>query len=125
MKNLEMLCNQCEMSAINGCGSKGTDVGTCGKTATLAKLQDMMIYGLKALAAYREHARQLGANTLEVDDVVNETLYFTLTNVNFTFDDHIAQLMKIGQAGVKAMDILGDAHTSRLGGSYSSYSKSK
>ena len=110
-----MFCDQCSMSAINGCGSKGQDVGTCGKDANLAKLQDIMIYGLKGLSAYRGHANEFGANTKEVDDVIAETLYFTLTNVNFNFDDHIAQLMKVGKAGITMMDILSEAHTSHLG----------
>ncbi|NCB82355.1 MAG: hydroxylamine reductase [Bacilli bacterium] len=113
--SLSMFCDQCSMSALNGCGSKGQTSGTCGKDANLAKLQDIMIYGLKGLSAYRGHANEFGANTKEVDDVIAETLYFTLTNVNFNFDDHIAQLMKIGRAGITMMDLLSDAHTSHLG----------
>lgn len=113
--SLSMFCNQCSMSMVGGCGSKGQEVGTCGKDKNLALLQDMMVYGLKGLSAYRGHANEFGANTKEVDDVIAESLYFTLTNVNFNFDDHIKQLMKIGQAGVKMMDILSDAHTSHLG----------
>ncbi len=112
---MSMHCYQCEMSAVGGCGSKGQDQGTCGKTETLARLQDTMIFGLKGLAAYREHAAELGADTRPVDDVMAETLYFTLTNVNFNFDEHIAQLMKVGQAGVKVMGLLSDAHTKALG----------
>ena len=103
------------MSAINGCGAKGQDMGTCGKDANLAKLQDIMIYGLKGLSAYRTHAAQFGADTKIVDDVIAETLYFTLTNVNFNFDDHIKQLMKVGTAGIYMMNILSEAHTSHLG----------
>ena len=110
-----MFCDQCSMSAINGCGAKGQEIGTCGKDANLAKLQDIMIYGLKGLSAYRTHADQLGANTKVVDDVLAETLYFTLTNSNFNFDEHIAQLMKIGTAGIEMMNILSDAHTGHLG----------
>ena len=112
---LSMFCYQCEMSTPNGCGAKGQSLGTCGKNATLARLQDTMIFGLKGLSAYRQHARDLGADTTPVDDVINESLYFTLTNVNFNFDDHVAQLMKIGKAGVQAMDLLGAAHAKRLG----------
>lgn len=117
MSNQEtaMFCYQCEMSAPNGCGTKDQDLGTCGKTATLARLQDLMIFGLKGLAAYREHARELGANTTAIDDVISDTLYFTMTNVNFNFDQHIAQLMKIGQAGVQVMDLLSEAHTHAFG----------
>ncbi len=112
---LSMLCNQCSMSMAGGCGSKGQEVGTCGKDKNLANLQDMMIYGLKGLSAYRTHANQFGANTKEVDDVIAKTLYFTLTNSNFNFDDHIAQLMKIGNAGLTMMNTLSDTHTSKLG----------
>jgi len=112
---LSMLCNQCSMSMMGGCGSSGQEVGTCGKDKNLANLQDMMIYGLKGLSAYRTHANQFGANTKEVDDVISQTLYFTLTNVNFNFDEHIEQLMRIGSAGVKMMNILSESHTSHLG----------
>lgn len=110
-----MFCYQCEMSAPNGCGSKGQTQGTCGKDENLARLQDIMIFGLKGLSAYRTHAEEMGVNTKEVDDVVNETLYFTITNANFNFDEHIAQLMKVGAAGVKMMNLLSDAHTKTFG----------
>ncbi|MBF0177313.1 MAG: hydroxylamine reductase [Magnetococcales bacterium] len=110
-----MFCHQCAMSAPHGCGSNGQDLGTCGKDSVIARLQDTLIYGLKGLAAYREHARELGADTHGIDDVISETLYFTMTNVNFSFDDHIRQLMKVGSAGIQAMDLLSGAHTAALG----------
>lgn len=115
MSGLEMFCHQCEMSAPNGCGSKGQNKGTCGKNSTLANLQDMMIFGLKGMSAYRHHANELGANTSEVDKVIADTLYFTLTNSNFNFDEHIKQLLKVGEAGVKIMNILSQAHTNAFG----------
>lgn len=113
---MSMFCYQCEMSTPNGCGSTGATVGTCGKDENLARLQDIMIFGLKGLSAYREHLNELAPNeTKNIDDVINETLYFTLTNVNFNFDDHIAQLMKVGSAGVEVMDRLSNAHTGKFG----------
>ncbi len=112
---LSMFCYQCEMSAPPGCGAKHQKQGTCGKDENLARLQDIMIFGLKGLGAYREHARELKADTQAVDDVISETLYFTMTNVNFDFDQHITQLMRVGSAGVKVMDLLSDAHTNHLG----------
>lgn len=114
-EDLAMFCYQCEMSSPQGCGALGQAMGTCGKDATLARLQDMMVFGAKGLSAYRSHARELGADTQEVDDTLAETLYFTLTNVNFNKDQHIAQLMKLGQAGLKCMDILSKAHTEAFG----------
>ncbi|MES9854805.1 MAG: hydroxylamine reductase [Candidatus Thiodiazotropha sp. L084R] len=112
---IPMFCNQCEMSTPGGCGSDGQAIGTCLKDANISRLQDTMLYGLKGLAAYREHAKEMGSNTSEIDDVISETLYFTMTNVNFNFEDHIAQLMKIGASGVKVLDMLSDGHTNRLG----------
>jgi len=113
---MSMFCYQCEMSAPNGCGSTGASMGTCGKDENLARLQDIMIFGLKGLSAYREHLNELKPNeTKNVDDVISETLYFTLTNVNFNFDDHIKQLMKVGSAGVEVMDKLSNAHTNKFG----------
>ena len=113
--NLEMFCHQCQMSAPEGCGAKGQDRGTCGKNSTLSLLQDTMVFGLKGLSAYRHHAHELGADTGAVDTVMAETLYFTLTNSNFNFDEHIAQLMAVGSAGVQMMDILSEAHTAKFG----------
>lgn len=113
---MSMFCYQCEMSMPNGCGSAGATVGTCGKDENLARLQDTMIFGLKGLSAYREHLNDLKPEeTKGVDDVMSETLYFTLTNVNFNFDDHINQLMKVGSAGVEVMDKLSNAHTGKFG----------
>jgi hydroxylamine reductase len=114
-EDLAMFCYQCEMSSPQGCGALGQKAGTCGKDATLARLQDMMVFGAKGLSAYRSHAKELGADTAEVDDALSEALYFTLTNVNFSLDQHIAQLMKLGQAGLKVMDLLSKAHTETFG----------
>ncbi|MBF0275585.1 MAG: hydroxylamine reductase [Nitrospinae bacterium] len=111
-----MFCYQCEMSSPDGCGSNGKQiVGVCGKDENMARLQDLMVFGVKGLSAYREHGNELGADNSSVDSVMAESMYFTLTNVNFNFDDHIGQLMKLGKAGVDVMGNLSEAHTSKLG----------
>ena len=113
---MSMFCYQCEMSQKGGCGSTGATVGTCGKDENLSRLQDIMIFGLKGLSAYREHLNSFKPElTKEIDDVMSETLYFTLTNVNFNFNDHINQLMKIGRAGSLVMDRLSNTHTNKFG----------
>jgi len=113
---MSMFCYQCEMSQKGGCGSTGATVGTCGKDENLSRLQDIMIFGLKGLSAYREHLNSFKPEqTKNIDDIMSETLYFTLTNVNFNFQDHINQLMKVGSAGVEVMNLLGEAHMNKFG----------
>jgi len=106
-----MFCYQCEQTPKGGC----TKIGVCGKNEDIASLQDTIVFGLKGIAAYATHARQLGFTDPEIDAVIQEALYSTLTNVNFNLGDHIALAMKVGQATVKVMDLLDRAHTSLLG----------
>lgn len=106
-----MFCNQCEQTPSGGC----TKVGVCGKDENIASLQDTIIYGLKGVAAYATHARQLGYSDPEVDATTQEALYSTLTNVNFNLAETVGMALRVGSATVKVMDILDQAHTSLLG----------
>jgi len=106
-----MFCNQCEQTPCGGC----TKIGVCGKNEDIAALQDTMIFGLKGIAAYAIHAREMGYIDPEVDEITHEALYMTLTNSNFNLKEHIDMTLKVGSAAVKVMDLLDKAHTSRLG----------
>lgn len=106
-----MFCYQCEQTPKGGC----TKVGVCGKNEDIASLQDTIIFGLKGIAAYATHARQLGYIDPEVDGVTHEALYMTLTNSNFNLEEHLGMAMKVGKAAVKVMDLLDRAHLDRLG----------
>lgn len=111
IKNMPMFCNQCEQTPAGGC----TRFGVCGKDPVIASLQDTIIYGLKGVAAYATHARQLGYSDEEVNAITHEALYSTLTNVNFNLQDNINMALKVGHATVKIMEVLDKAHTTRLG----------
>lgn len=106
-----MFCYQCEQTPCGGC----TKIGVCGKDENISSLQDTIIFGLKGIAAYATHARQLGFVDTEVDGITHEALYMTLTNSNFNLSEHIGMAMKVGSATVKVMDLLDRAHTSKLG----------
>lgn len=106
-----MYCHQCMQVAPGGCKV----VGVCGKDETIASLQDIMIFGLKGIAAYRTHARQLGYIDEFVDRTTHEALYMTLTNSNFNVQEHIDMAMQVGQAAVRMMEVLDNAHVNRLG----------
>ncbi|BCV20093.1 hydroxylamine reductase [Moorella sp. Hama-1] len=107
-----MFCYQCEQTAG---GSGCTKVGVCGKNEDIASLQDTIIIGLKGIAAYAFHARELGAVDPEVDGFMHEALFTTLTNVDFDLNRHIETALKLGAMNLKAMELLDRAHVERFG----------
>ncbi|GBE58000.1 hydroxylamine reductase [bacterium BMS3Abin01] len=107
-----MFCYQCEQTMGGGCDKS---VGVCGKKEDIASLQDITIFGLKGVAAYAHHARELGYTDPDVDAITHRALYSTLTNVNFSLDDNIATALQVGEATIKVMGLLDKAHTDRLG----------
>ena len=107
-----MFCYQCEQSMEGGCHKK---IGVCGKKEDIASLQDITIFGLKGVAAYAHHARELGYTNPDVDAITHEALYSTLTNVNFSLNDNVSMVLKVGEATIKVMELLDKAHTDRLG----------
>lgn len=93
MENL-MFCYQCEQTA----GGKGcTKIGVCGKTPEIAKLQDLLLYQLKGISCYVKPLIN-GGKKLDKDLVkfVENSLFTTLTNVNFDPEVHV-KLLKESQ----------------------------
>jgi hydroxylamine reductase len=77
---MKMFCYQCEETMNNkGC----TIQGVCGKSDTVAALQDLLIYIIKGISVYTVEARKLGINDPKVDLFIAEALFTTVTNVNF------------------------------------------
>lgn len=107
-----MFCYQCEQTAG---GTGCTKVGVCGKNEDIASLQDTLIIGLKGVAAYAYHARELGARDEQVDAFMHDGLFSTLTNVNFDLNDHIAKVLKCGEMNYRAMELLDKANVGRFG----------
>ncbi|MFC1576483.1 hydroxylamine reductase [Candidatus Omnitrophota bacterium] len=108
-----MFCNQCEQTVGgSACVKK---VGACGKNEDIQSLQYILLYGLKGIAAYAFHARELGAVNKEVDGFMHEALFKTITNVSFDLKDHIDIVLKCGEMNLKTMELLDKAHTERFG----------
>ncbi|MCK9444306.1 MAG: hydroxylamine reductase [Tissierellaceae bacterium] len=92
---MSMFCYQCQEAA----GGKGcTKVGVCGKTADLAALQDLMIYGLKGISALGIKADELDIDIPEVDKLLIEGLFMTITNANFDKDRFFAKIKEVLKA---------------------------
>jgi hydroxylamine reductase len=80
----------------------------------IRSLREMITYGLKGMAAYAEHAKNIGKENLDVNAFIYEALAATLDD-SLTADDLVALTLKTGEYGVKVMALLDDANTSRFG----------
>ena len=86
-----MYCVQCEQSNKGGCAVK---VGSCGKTADVADLQDVLLRVMLGVSAYADRAAAKGARDAEVDAFTPYAWFTTLTNVNFDADRFIALITR-------------------------------
>ena len=102
-----MFCNQCEQTQ----GGRGcTDVGVCGKDEDVQSLQEILLYGLKGMAAYANHARRLGKVDDNVSAFIEEALFSTMTNVNFDIPTLIELVLECGRQNVRVMQMLDEGH---------------
>ena len=106
-----MFCDQCSQTVPGGCKVHGV----CGKDENVASLQDILIYGLKGVAAYNYHANRLGYHDKEIDAFVSEALFSTLTNVNFDAGRFVNYVLEAGRINIKAMELLDKANTEKFG----------
>jgi hydroxylamine reductase len=77
-------------------------------------LRELLIYGVKGLAAYTEHAYNLGFEKAELYAFMQEALVAT-TDDTLSADDLVGLVMKCGANGVTAMATLDEANTSAYG----------
>ena len=75
-----MFCYQCEQTAKGqGCDK----IGVCGKQPEVSDLQDLLVYALQGLSLFAVEARRIGITDKEVNVFTCESLFSSLTNVNF------------------------------------------
>lgn len=77
----KMFCYQCQETA----GCKGcTVVGVCGKQPDVAAMQDLLVWVTKGISSVTTRLREEGrAVADEVNHLVTENLFTTITNANF------------------------------------------
>ncbi len=80
----------------------------------IRSLRELVMYGLKGLAAYAEHARNLGSKDDEIAAFVYEALAALLDDA-LSAEDLTALVLKTGSFGVKTMALLDAANTARYG----------
>ena len=97
---------------------QGCDLGTekrfekTGKDVT--GLQDLLLFGLKGMAAYADHAHLLGQEDPKVFAFMHEALDF-LTQPNPTVDALLGYSLKCGEVNLRVMELLDAANTGAYG----------
>lgn len=108
-----MFCNQCEQTA--NCSGCVTSPGVCGKDQDVQSLQETLLYGVKGMCAYANHARRLGKTDEAVNAFVEEALFSTMTNVNFDIGVGLELVLECGKQNLRVMEMLDEGHTERFG----------
>jgi hydroxylamine reductase len=94
---------------------KATSIGVLSTdNEDVRSLREMITYGLKGMAAYAEHAKNIGKEDMGVNAFIYEALAATLDDA-LSADDLVALTLKTGEYGVKVMALLDEANTSRFG----------
>lgn len=94
---------------------KASKVGVLStENEDVRSLREMIIYGLKGMAAYTHHALNIGKEDLAINAFIYEALASTLDD-SLSADDLVALTLRTGEFGVKAMALLDEANTSKYG----------
>jgi len=82
--------------------------------ADILSLRELLIYGIRGMAAYADHAAILGKEDDGVYAFMQEGMASTL-NGELSVDDYIGLVMKCGEVNLKAMELLDAANTGTYG----------
>jgi hydroxylamine reductase len=94
--------------------AKAQEVGVLSQpNEDVRSLRELLIYGLKGMAAYTEHAAMLGFEKPEVYEYMIDAL--ASTTKDLTVDEMVGQVLKCGEVAVTAMALLDEANTSTYG----------
>jgi len=80
----------------------------------LHSLRDILLYGLKGMAAYAHHAFRLGQQDEKVTSFIYKALY-SLTDESLEMNDLLGLVLGCGEANLTCLDMLDRGHTTTLG----------
>jgi len=99
---------------MNGFQEMAKSVGVLAtENEDVRSLRELLIIGLKGIAAYADHAAILGFEKDEIYDFIMEAL--ASTTKELTVDEMIGLVMKAGEIAVATMALLDEANTSAYG----------
>ncbi|MDP8232549.1 MAG: hydroxylamine reductase [Candidatus Zophobacter franzmannii] len=94
--------------------AKAASVGVLAtENEDVRSLRELLIYGLKGIAAYAEHAAILGKESDDVYKFIMEAL--ASTTKDLSVDEMVALVLKCGNVAVQTMALLDEANTTAYG----------
>ncbi|MDP8262497.1 MAG: hydroxylamine reductase [Candidatus Ancaeobacter aquaticus] len=103
--NFQEMIKQGESARIDSLASDNEDIQS---------LKEILLYGMKGIAAYADHARLLAIEDEEVSGFFYKGLS-ALADTTLGADELVALVMECGKANLKCMEILDGAHTGHFG----------
>ena len=95
--------------------AKSKEVGVLATgNEDVRSLRELIVYGIKGMAAYVHHANVLGYDNEEVDEFLQDALAKTIDD-NQSVEQLIALTLKTGEFGVAGMALLNEANTTTYG----------
>ena len=112
--------SNCDMTlwredSYEGMCVKAKNIGVLStENEDIRSLKELIIYGVKGMAAYAEHAYNLGFEDPSIDEFIQRALVVT-TQTNVSAESLTAMVLECGTYGVKAMSLLDKANTTKYG----------
>jgi hydroxylamine reductase len=100
-----------------GLVAQGETVGIptgAGVNEDIRSLQELLVYGVKGLAAYADHARLLGQEDPMISAFIYEAMAGTL-NADLGVDELVGLALKCGEVNLRAMELLDAGNTGTYG----------
>ena len=95
--------------------SEASEVGVLAtENEDVRSLRELIIYGIKGMAAYAEHAMNLGYEDEDISKFIRRAMAATMDD-SLTADDLVALTLETGEYGVTTMALLDKANTSTYG----------
>lgn len=102
---------------LAGLGAQGAQLNfipSLDENEDLRSLKQIILYGLRGLAAYTNHAAILGQEDTEVYSYIHQALA-DLTRKDLNLDELVAATLKCGEVNLRAMELLDTGNTGTYG----------
>ena len=117
IKDLPDIVNWAPANTLEDLLEQGKSVGIMAEPALnedVRSLRELLLYGLKGMASYADHASILGKE----DDEINNFLYkalAALSDNSLGIEELLTLNMEFGKVNLKCLEILDKAHTEHFG----------